>query len=198
MTPDRNHPYIFRNNYSPSHHLTSEISSLTRIFYDNMKVRDKKRKHQSRTMTPNDIPESELVCVPADICAICCETDATPNLFRSTCGHVFHKNCLQRWCDHNDTCPNCRSENPFGYAQLTPYDSTRRTLNFGVNVGFVEEVSSGHSYVSARQEINESNYEHEINEFIYEQEINEFIYEDYSNNININDNINNIYNIIQN
>lgn len=171
MTPDRVQHHIIRSDYSSPIHLTSEMSSVAKIFYDNMKIRDekrKKRKHESRTEPSDDIPESELVCVAADICAICCEIDAIPNLFRTTCGHVFHKNCLQRWCNHNDTCPNCRVENPFGYAHPTPYHGTKRRLNFGVNLNFDEEIN--------REEIYEENYRNNLNNL---------------NNINYLNNINN-------
>jgi hypothetical protein len=190
MTPGRVQHHIIRSDYSSPLHLTSEMSSLAKIFYNKMKTSDeKKRKQESRTEPHDVIPESELVCVAADICAICCETDAIPDLFRTICGHLFHKNCLQRWCDHTDTCPNCRVENPFGYAQSTPYHNTRRTLNFGVNAGFIEEVRRNQIITGARQE---------VNEFIYNNIINNINNYYNENNNNIDREYNQINNIVNN
>ena len=51
---------------------------------------------------------------PIDNCAICTEPlkDPTKALFRLTCGHVFHNNCLNDLCEHdfpNINCPQCRT-----------------------------------------------------------------------------------------
>ncbi|XP_077998656.1 E3 ubiquitin-protein ligase TRAIP-like [Glandiceps talaboti] len=44
-------------------------------------------------------------------CSICSdlyETDS--NISATTCGHVFHENCLQRWTNQSKTCPQCRAD----------------------------------------------------------------------------------------
>jgi len=84
----------------------------------------------------HSIQDSEIFCNPVNICSICCETHEMPNLFRTTCGHVFHKNCLQKWCDYNDTCPNCRLKNPFNKTQLTTISQNTKTntnTNYDIN-----------------------------------------------------------------
>ena len=72
-------------------------SELTKKFYNNMKRlkerREKEKKAVAITGTTYDTDE-RYVCIPADDCAICCERDALSNLFRTTCGHVFH-NCTK-------------------------------------------------------------------------------------------------------
>ena len=146
-TPDR---IIINNNDSPPHHLMN-ISSLAKKFYNNMKIQEEKRKKEKEAVTitrthDDDLPDERYVCIPVDDCAICCERDTISNLFKTTCGHVFHADCLKRWCDHNNTCPNCRSLNPFGYDEPVPFNNTKRTLNFSVNMGFIESDNMNSSY----------------------------------------------------
>ena len=61
-----------------------------------------------------DTPELNLISHQSDVCTICYESDSLDNLFTTNCNHVFHKNCLHRWCDHNNSCPICRKKKPFG------------------------------------------------------------------------------------
>lgn len=63
-------------------------------------------------ITQHDIPE--------DHCAICVETlkDPSKAVFKLPCGHMFHNNCLNDYCNHSGPsmttiCPICRqSFNP--------------------------------------------------------------------------------------
>ena len=90
------------------------VQSMITITPDIMKIRNKderkEKKHTSKTRPHYNIPESEVVCVPADVCAICCEIDTMPNLFRTTCGHVFHEKCIRTWWYYSThkSCPICR------------------------------------------------------------------------------------------
>ena len=79
------------------------------------------------------------------------------------------QNCLQKWCNHNDNCPNCRSPNPFGYKQPIPFKTTQRTLIFTANLGFTENNNNNNNIN------NNINYNINIS--------NEFI--NYYSNINI-------------
>ncbi len=52
--------------------------------------------------------------IPEDICSICAETlkDPTKAVYKLDCGHFFHNNCLNDYCEHSfpDTkCPICRA-----------------------------------------------------------------------------------------
>ena len=45
-----------------------------------------------------------------DICSICQE-EILKNEKELSCGHSFHKKCINTWLDENNTCPNCRKLN---------------------------------------------------------------------------------------
>jgi hypothetical protein len=50
-------------------------------------------------------------------CSICLSNlEIGDNVSILPCGHSFNKNCIDRWLDANDTCPNCRCD-------LTQYGS---------------------------------------------------------------------------
>lgn len=86
------------------------------------------------TLTVDKSEQSHSIQDSEIFCLICCETDEMPNLFRITCGHVFHKNCLQKWCVYNDTCPTCRLKNPFNKTQLTTISqNTNTNTNYDTN-----------------------------------------------------------------
>ena len=40
-------------------------------------------------------------------CPVCYET-MTTGVYNTECGHAFHKKCMLRWLEKNDTCPMCR------------------------------------------------------------------------------------------
>jgi len=43
-----------------------------------------------------------------DNCSICLEKiHSNPNI--TICNHKFHRNCLNQWLNHNNTCPMCRT-----------------------------------------------------------------------------------------
>ena len=49
---------------------------------------------------PKDFPD----------CPICYEAVSANTQIKTSCNHVFHHKCLQRWtCDHN-SCPLCRAD----------------------------------------------------------------------------------------
>ena len=52
--------------------------------------------------------------IPEDICSICTETlkEPTKAVFKLACGHFFHNNCLNDYCEHSypeTKCPLCRT-----------------------------------------------------------------------------------------
>ena len=60
-------------------------------------------------------PEIEKTCVFIEKpeCCICmeeiiCQEETT------FCGHKFHINCINKWCETNNVCPMCRICNPIG------------------------------------------------------------------------------------
>ena len=44
--------------------------------------------------------------VETEECSICLESEGT--LVPSKCGHKFHTECLVKWLENKNTCPNCR------------------------------------------------------------------------------------------
>ena len=40
-------------------------------------------------------------------CPVCYEA-LTTGVFTTECGHKFHRTCMRRWMEKNDTCPMCR------------------------------------------------------------------------------------------
>ena len=104
--------------------LVTQESRSTQVFYNNMTRLEERRKKEKESQSqmkfwikasPTKI--TEYARVATDSCSICFEHDVISNLFKTTCGHRFHKNCLQTWCDNNDSCPNCRQANPFNRTQ---------------------------------------------------------------------------------
>jgi len=49
-------------------------------------------------------------------CAICMEQMTPNSSMKLACGHFFHKHCLERWADINESCPMCRT--PIGIKNL--------------------------------------------------------------------------------
>lgn len=47
-----------------------------------------------------------MTCHSHETCSIC--LDVIDNSFKSNCGHYFHKYCIDKWLNINNTCPICR------------------------------------------------------------------------------------------
>ena len=47
-----------------------------------------------------------------DECAICLNEVNQGKPDKTTCGHCFHPDCLEKWTEINNTCPMCRRTNP--------------------------------------------------------------------------------------
>lgn len=45
-------------------------------------------------------------------CMICLENISLLNIATTFCKHKFHKRCIIKWTDENDTCPLCRTKEP--------------------------------------------------------------------------------------
>lgn len=45
-----------------------------------------------------------------EMCSICIENlNTRKNILKVKCGHMFHKECIDKWTASNKTCPNCMS-----------------------------------------------------------------------------------------
>ncbi|XP_024980148.1 probable E3 ubiquitin-protein ligase XERICO [Cynara cardunculus var. scolymus] len=83
-----------------------------------------------RSRTPT-LRYDSLSCTTKQECSVCLidfRPDAEIN--RLSCGHVFHKSCLEKWLNYwNVTCPLCRNH------MMTPKETQENTLS---NVSLVE------------------------------------------------------------
>ena len=43
-------------------------------------------------------------------CSICLESFKNKELYSSTCKHTFHKSCIDKWLDKDNSCPLCRTK----------------------------------------------------------------------------------------
>jgi hypothetical protein len=59
-------------------------------------------------------------------CSICLE-NSHEALFNTDCGHLFHVDCLARWCVYRKTCPICRATIN-DYPQTGPYPTVPTLL----------------------------------------------------------------------
>ena len=46
-----------------------------------------------------------------NICVICLENNNINNNTILYCKHIFHKECIEKWFEHNKTCPICKRKN---------------------------------------------------------------------------------------
>ena len=42
-------------------------------------------------------------------CPICKDNLSSGSLSVTPCNHLYHKNCLRKWCSISATCPTCRT-----------------------------------------------------------------------------------------
>jgi len=47
---------------------------------------------------------------PSEQCPICFGHISSQSKTTTSCKHVFHRACLERWTEENSTCPLCRHE----------------------------------------------------------------------------------------
>ena len=69
-------------------------------------------------MTLEDNFDPDLFHNPDDMCPVCMEELDTTDATELHCGHVFHKECSQRWHAISPCCPLCRDA-PRGKQVLT-------------------------------------------------------------------------------
>ena len=119
--------------------------------------------------------------------------------FTTSCNHVFHKDCLSRWCQQNNSCPSCRTINVLpSQAQCLPGDSSNSLIRDSPFYHILENeywqgpdttLRSGRPYFN---NIINNNYNNNINN------INNNNYNNINNNNNYTGLINAIHNINEN
>ena len=43
---------------------------------------------------------------PTPVCSVCLDESGLSKTL--SCGHSFHEDCIDKWLEDNNTCPNCR------------------------------------------------------------------------------------------
>ena len=84
---------------------------------------------------------------PDDNCPICYENLNIGKVTKTTCEHIFHKECLDTWLNKNISCPCCRS-----VIDIKP--KLKRTKNFHIPQSYLR-------YFNVN-----SSQEREIHEFV--------------------------------
>lgn len=88
---DESIPLYYQNTQTPVTHSTTDNALPS---------------YQGDYSIPNNIAPLPLP-VSYD-CTICLSALNIGNTRQTTCGHSFHKNCIEEWLLHNNTCPVCR------------------------------------------------------------------------------------------
>ena len=133
-------------------------------------------------------------------CVICMGSINNENneKFTTSCNHVFHKDCLSRWCQQNNSCPSCRTINVLPCrAQCLSADSSNSLIRDSPFYHILENEyiqttlpRRGPSYFNINN-INNNNYNNINNNNNYTGLINVIDNINFNeNNINAIDNIN--------
>ena len=69
----------------------------------------------NRNFEDHNFNDNDNVCKTKN-CSICLET-LDNDLVKTTCGHIYHNNCLIDWYKKKQTCPLCNEELLFYYLQ---------------------------------------------------------------------------------
>lgn len=60
-------------------------------------------------------------------CTIClCSIEETEVAYRNECGHLFHKECIGKWLNNSNNCPNCKAIVPVNKTLFPNYNSEDR------------------------------------------------------------------------
>ena len=63
-------------------------------------------------------------------CAICLEDiEGHACMYKTPCGHMFHKSCIQDWKQKDITCPTCRSVMSTAKKVILPAIANRAQFN---------------------------------------------------------------------
>ena len=87
-----------------------------------------------------------------DECAICLNEVNQEKPEKTTCGHCFHPDCLDKWTEINNTCPMCRRPNPtipfstFPFSESGKFKFNDKTLKKAVIEYLIDKRSAIRKY----------------------------------------------------
>lgn len=65
----------------------------------------------SKGLNSNKFSKLEKVVPPAEEqCRICLDDFEAQECLKLPCSHIFHEECLKKWCSQQKVCPNCKTE----------------------------------------------------------------------------------------
>ena len=67
-------------------------------------------------------------------CSVCLEQITTSKV-KTKCGHFFHKSCIEKWLEQQNTCPICRIQLvDFVTFRISIYPSNLSELHFEIDI----------------------------------------------------------------
>lgn len=106
---------------------------------------------------------------PGESCPICMESfDDSGDVYRTTCGHLFHGKCLKTACNRVETCPICRNNIEGDCDNVNTYMNSRHMVihgngsKLGVyfhNRGDILEIPLGDPILVVRRDMMPSMYD---------------------------------------
>jgi NACalpha-BTF3-like transcription factor len=97
-----------------------------------------------------------------EVCSICFESLEDDKIHTTKCSHSYHKECLEKWLNKNNTCPICRTKigNKRNRETYTNQNTTGGYIQYYI-----------YTYPTSRIERRVSNETHVINRERYNNEI---------------------------
>ena len=102
----------------------------------NCKINGKYNGFCKRHMAKQEPCENKQEDSCSEECSIClCDIKCKKKMADTSCGHTFHKTCLNAWIKQNNTCPYCRKSNPLN----KPHDFVSQVERNVANVNLIQE-----------------------------------------------------------
>ncbi|XP_049312636.1 E3 ubiquitin-protein ligase TRAIP [Bactrocera dorsalis] len=96
--------------------------------------------------------------MPGLSCVICSEVYRSSDVICSTsCGHVFHFQCLQQWQSRETSCPQCRFRNPQTHKLYIDFDETATDIKLNETKAQLDLTEKSRSELQLQLDVTESN-----------------------------------------
>lgn len=75
-------------------------------------------------------------------CSICMDNIFNNEIYKTSCDHIFHRNCLLKWLEKKESCPYCRKEcllEKKNLENLTDYPKNFENSDYSYNLFYDHE-----------------------------------------------------------